>query len=356
MPEGKNSLPARDISQNDHPLSRRQFLGVLAGGAGAVGAAAIGYELLRDKRTPEQIETDEGIAKLREYIGELGDSFLKQELTRYVLPIFSNPKPDFIETSEGRIPIKSRAMTYELIPETPNDPLEYNGSLTVIEDSSGKSFKAEEDKSIRFPLPYFITPNEEARYPSENKGENGTLILDVNVVKDVVLDNAISPIIDIKMLDPETHNVDQKTFRKIEKLLYLKEAFSLLFYLKYHEKASSKVKKMGLEGTLPALDSDGNKSDVDITTAVLGGADRNAGRYLALLDLAGYYLMFRVLNDTGLENLLRQDPKFADALDSIDDFRQDDGFSDPFQEATKWALTSPAASELYHQGDLNRIP
>ena len=358
MSEGKNGPQPNETS---HQISRRQFLkaAVATGGVTALTLGGIGLaanEFLRDKRTPDQIETDEGIAKLHEYVGELQDSQIKRDLASYVLPIFSNPKPDAIQTSEGEIPVEGRSLNYELVKGNPGDPQEYNGSLNIIGDPNGENMRAIGGESITFPLPDFLTENEKSGLPDGSVAEDGSFLLNINVEKDGLLSHAISPLIAIKLLDPETHGLDQKEFRQIEKMIYLKEAMGLLYYLKYHEKAAGKVKELGLAETISGVNESGNPVEVNSTTAILSAADRNAGRFLALIDLAGYYLMFNALNDTEIENMLRRDQNFSDALDSIDFYNESYGTDDIYRDATDWSLTSPVVNKLAHTGDLNKLP
>lgn len=354
MPDVGRETPK---SQDHSPLISRRALLITAGGTGAaLVGGGIAYESLRDKRTPDQKETDEGIAKLHEYVAELEDSQIKRDLQAYVLPIFSNPNPDFIDTSEGRIPIKSRAITYDLVEGNPNDPAEYNGSLNMISDISGETLRLPADIRMRFPLPYLLTENEELDYPEANQGGDGTIILDVNLTKDYAIDQAISPQISIKLLDPKTHGVDKKTFRSVEKLIFIKEALGVLYYLKYYERVVAEMRKQGIVRAINAVGADGGNREVDSVTAILAGVNRNAGRYLAVQDLAAYYLMFTALNDTAIESLLRRDPNFADALDHIDDFKEIQATDDIYEDATRWAITSPVVNNLAHTGDLNKIP
>lgn len=354
MPDVGREAPR---TQDSSPLMPRRTFLITAGGAGAalVGGLAT-HELLRDKRTPDQRETDEGITKLHEYVGELEDSQIKRDLEIYVLPIFSNPKPEFIETSEGRIPVKSRTITYDLVQGNPSDPAQYNGSLNVISDVSGEILRIPDNRRIRFPLPYLLKEGEISSHPELNPSEDGSVTLDIDLSENYATDYSISPQIDIKLLDPKTHNADAETFRNVEKLIFIKEALGLLYYLKYYERVVAQMREQGIDRTLEVVDSRGEEREVDTATVILGGVNKNGGRYLAVQDLAAYYLMFTALNDTATESLLRRDPNFADALDHIDHFKENEASGDIYEDAARWAITSPVVERLAHTGDLNKIP
>lgn len=142
-----------------------------------------------------------------------------------------------------------------------------------------------------------------------------------------------------------------------EKFVFTKEACTVLFFDLLLEKTIMSMEKEGLPTHIEVISRDGQTTlNIEFLSQALGLLNNQDGRTKAIIDIAGYVLALKALQDTEVANLIIQDPKIRTVLPDIQAIDLGKTPDELFFKTFVWILLNPQVQMLPHLGDIDKLP
>lgn len=341
--------------------TRRVFLGragaAIIGGTSIAGLAAAGLDPFGDSETPifATPETQEAVsgpdsskAKLVEAIAELPTSPLKELLQSRIVSLFTNKTPYTARRENLEFTVHGSDVS---MPNT-NDFQHLNGQYSIFgEDYIPALTTILKDDTLTFPLNTQIAQS----------GGSENVLLPFTVREGEAIKEGIFPTISVdnpnSSLIPNSY---KEAVKATQKVLFVKEACSLLLIMLLAEQTSQKMSRLGLPDTYATLGKDGALVNINTVFSFISASINNKGRTLAATDIGGVLLAHTAMKGMPAQDVvIRSSPIDAQIIASLSKTDIGNTPNSILDNTFKWALdNNPWYYDLKTRtnGDITKTP
>lgn len=344
------NLPAAEsTTQPWNPtLTRRGVLKAGFWGSVALSLAACGIKS-EPSKSPDATPKLELTAqdKLFQYLRELPPSGLRDKLIDHMSRDFSAQSIDYGGQEVTIYNSSVNAKTWN------NSEIRGETSITTTNTDRPYVVTMTNADQLILHIPGIIQDSEKQSI-ADHLALDGSLIIPFPLGAGNLYELDFSPTITIITPDPKSGFFTPDA-PITEKSIYIKEAASLFaFDLLTTQIAQT---SRGLNEKFSVMGADGKATTADLFPIGIVDIWDSKGRISAILDIAGYFLSYKLTKGTEIERIVRLDnPNRKEVMDAADYTPIGNTDEEILAAAINFALNTPSVRDLDYVGDLTRLP
>jgi len=324
-------------------LSRRDFVKALAGAA--AGLVLAGCE-------PEP-SIDPSKQRLITEIDILPPSAIKDLLVARIRPFYAVSPPPPSRYGKVTIPTLNSQVVF-LHTQKAGGRGGYNFRNPPYPESA--KYQPLKDFVTQIPYPFMVKPTEEPQIPRPNRLPDGTPFVAVTFGKNIPAVTGFSHYIDVTTPNPNIINPkDQELYKALISFTLVKEACSHLVFDLWCQKIIQIMQQYQIPITTNAKLNTGSTAPVETFSQAMVILHQSKGRLVAAVDIASHLVAFQAASQSPYFSFVQDEPVFAQVVPEALAVTLGKNPEDVLQNSLRWAINSPKAALLHHQGDLNQI-
>ncbi|MBI2611207.1 twin-arginine translocation signal domain-containing protein [Candidatus Gottesmanbacteria bacterium] len=304
---------------------------------------------------PEQIRELSARDRLFREMDILPQGPIRRLLQDRLKPIFQEPTPPEVVRGEYHYPIHEA----NVFLEENNQPFTLGlFNMRQKNKTDPPEFRVNQETVVNIPITHFLTQSEKDGISNEYK-KGAIVFIPVHFTPEDPIYTGIAPEIIIRRQPLSQDPVEQEVQDVFERFVWIKEASSILLSELLFEDTYKTMHRNGFETQFTVFTERGQHGRVNMVIDALGAIVSHESRLIALLDIGGYVLSYKALeNDKDFQRMApSMNQKYLQLVNRFIKPADLGNTPDEIMRNTfSLILQNPELLNFPHVGDFDEIP